>query len=197
MKISHKYLHTDYRVTSQKGLNLSKTKNISHREVIFTVGQLYGMVWTTAVYDFVTCMYADWYTQTQALIQKHTQRYSQTSGCQVWHTSLNTSCHHFSCLAVPVSFTLSPTPCHSLYSFHTPPPIFLVSAVFSHLSKCEAGSNILLVCVCWHRQHPSCVNVTPTHLHRQSMCCCQLKKFLQADFQLAQLWVANNRDNVL
>lgn len=52
--------------------------------------------------------------------------------------------------------------------------------------------------VCWYRQHPSCVNVTPTHLRQQSLCCRQLKeKILQADFQLPQLWVVNNSDNLL
>lgn len=40
-----------------------------------------------------------------------------------------------------------PSPCHSLYSFRTPPALFLISAAFSHLSDSEAGSHILFVFV--------------------------------------------------
>lgn len=82
-------------------------------------------------------------SHTRALTQKHTQHRLEA-------VRFNTAVWIPAVIAFLVSLSQSlllcpPTPCHSLYSFHTHPPVFLASAAFSHLWECEAGSDILLV----------------------------------------------------
>lgn len=115
-----------------------------------------------------TCMCAQSHSH-----RKRTRRRTQASGCQVWHSSLNTSCHR--------SFWSG---CPSL--FYTVPHLVSLCVVFIHLhpyslylplpltSRLHGRIQKFFQCVvCWH---PSGVNVTPTHLHQWGLACWQLPR---------------------
>lgn len=154
--------------------------------------QGYSMKWYKPQLFYYFCVHS-WHactlspTQTHTCAHRGTYRaiHTQTSGCQVWHTSLNTSCHHLSCCpslfyAVPhtlslfVFFSYTPTHIPCICCFLSPLRVW--GRIRHSFSVLFVDIAIILV-----------VNVTPTQIRQQGLACCQLKKFLQTDFQLPLL----------